>query len=194
MSWLEQEVLLSIKNLLIACLPQELKPLKSEIFHFFGHKHDAGMGHYYFGWPRRAEDSSKIDVWGPNDHHCHMYFNYLGVDKRPNKTTTTTTTKCRRFIVHYASLTCNSTRLQHITAAYIWHNYNSLSNSHPHRICNFRTLSSGSDSNADNQYSQLKRFIVRDLTDWANENHLSMVCGPDLALGPPFEVKLKKID
>ena len=24
--------------------------------------------------PQRAEDSSKIDVWGPNDHHCPMYF------------------------------------------------------------------------------------------------------------------------
>ena len=47
----------------------------------------------------------------------------------------------------------------------------SSSNSHPHRVCNFRTLSSGSDSNADAQYSQLKRFIVRDLTDWVNENH-----------------------
>ena len=44
MSWLEQEALLSIKNLLIACLHQELKPLKSEIFHFFGHKRDAGIG------------------------------------------------------------------------------------------------------------------------------------------------------
>ena len=33
--------------------------------------------------------------------------------------------------------------------------------------CNFCTLSSGSESNADDQYSQLKRFIVRDLTDWA---------------------------
>ena len=38
MSWLEQEALLSIKNLLIACLHQELQPFKSEIFHFFGHK------------------------------------------------------------------------------------------------------------------------------------------------------------
>ena len=97
--------------------------------------------------------------------------------------------------MHYASLTCNSTRPQHIhvqsvlitgfkslpglpgvkglIAAYIWRNPSS-SNSHPHRICNFRTLSSGSDSNADNQYSQYTakwRFIVRDLTDWANENH-----------------------
>ena len=44
MSWLEQEALLSIKILLIACLHQELKPFKSEIFHFFGHKRDAGMG------------------------------------------------------------------------------------------------------------------------------------------------------
>ena len=44
MSWLEQEALLSIKNLLIACLHQELKPFKSEIFHFFGHKRDDGMG------------------------------------------------------------------------------------------------------------------------------------------------------
>ena len=25
-------------------------------------------------WPQRAEDSSKIDVWGPNDHHFPMYF------------------------------------------------------------------------------------------------------------------------
>ena len=24
--------------------------------------------------PHWAEDSSKIDVWGPNDHHCPMYF------------------------------------------------------------------------------------------------------------------------
>ena len=24
--------------------------------------------------PQRAEDSSKIDVWGPNDHHFPMYF------------------------------------------------------------------------------------------------------------------------
>ena len=59
--------------------------------------------------------------------------------------------------------------LKGLIAAYIWHNPSS-SNSHPHRICNFRTLSSGSDSNVDDQYSQLKRFIVRDLTDWANEN------------------------
>ena len=44
MSWLEQEALLSIKNLLKACLHQELKPLKSEIFNFFGHKRDAGIG------------------------------------------------------------------------------------------------------------------------------------------------------
>ena len=97
--------------------------------------------------------------------------------------------------MHYASLTCNSTRPQHtftehiqsvlitgfkslpglpgvkgLIAAYIWRNPNS-SNSHPHRVCNFRTLSSGSDSNADDQYSHLKRFIVRDLTDWANENY-----------------------
>ena len=57
-----------------------------------------------------------------------------------------------------------------LIAAYIWRNPNS-SNSHPHRVCNFRTLSSGSGSNADDQYSQLKRFIVRDITDWANENH-----------------------
>ena len=36
MSWLEQEaLLLSIKNLLIACLHQELKPFKSEIFPLF---------------------------------------------------------------------------------------------------------------------------------------------------------------
>ena len=35
----------------------------------------------------------------------------------------------------------------------------------------FRTLSSGSDSNADDQYNQIERFIFRDLTDWANENH-----------------------
>ena len=48
MSWLEQDALLSIKNLLIAWLHQELKPFKSEIFHFFGHKRDAGMGlHWY---------------------------------------------------------------------------------------------------------------------------------------------------
>ena len=100
--------------------------------------------------------------------------------------------KCRRFIVHYASLTCNSTRPQHtlqiiqsvlitgfqslpglpgvkgLIAACIWRNPSS-SNSHPHRICKFRTLSPGLDSNADDQYSQLKRFIVRDLTDSANE-------------------------
>ena len=48
MSWLKQEALLSIKNLLIACLHQELKQFKSEIFHFFGHKRDAGMG---LQWP-----------------------------------------------------------------------------------------------------------------------------------------------
>ena len=36
-------------------------------------------------------------------------------------------------------------------------------------MCNFRTLRSGLDSNMDNQYSQLKWFIVRDFTDWANE-------------------------
>ena len=24
--------------------------------------------------PQRAKDSSKIDVWGPNDHHCPVYF------------------------------------------------------------------------------------------------------------------------
>ena len=57
-----------------------------------------------------------------------------------------------------------------LIAAYIWRNPNS-SNSHPHRICNFRTLISGSDSNGNDQYGQLKRFIVRDLTNWANENH-----------------------
>ena len=38
----------------------------------------------------------------------------------------------------------------------------------------FRTLNSGSDSNVDDQYSKLKRFIVQDLTDWANENHTFM--------------------
>ena len=42
MSWLQQEALLSVKNLLIACLHQE--PLKREIFHFFGHQRDPGMG------------------------------------------------------------------------------------------------------------------------------------------------------
>ena len=103
---------------------------------------------------------------------------------------------CRRFIVHYASLTCNSTQPQHtlqstyqsvlitgfkslpglpgvkgLIAAYIWCNPSS-SNSHPDRICNFRILSFGSDSNADDRYRQLERFIVRDLTNWANENHI----------------------
>ena len=42
-----------------------------------------------------------------------------------------------------------------LIAAYIWRNPSS-SNSHPHRVCNFRTRSSGSDSNADDQYNQLK--------------------------------------
>ena len=98
--------------------------------------------------------------------------------------------------MHYASLTCNSHAASaHFTehvqavlitgfkslpglpgvkgliAAYIWCNPSS-SYSHSHRICNFCTLSSGSDSNADDQYSQLKRFIVRDLTNGANENDL----------------------
>ena len=49
-------------------------------------------------------------------------------------------------------------------AAHIGRNPSS-SNSHPHRICNFRTLSTELDSNADDQYSQLKRFTVRDLTN-----------------------------
>ena len=99
--------------------------------------------------------------------------------------------KCRRFIVHYASLTCKFhaapahftehiqsvlitgfkslpglPRVKGLIAAYIWRNPNS-SNAYPHRVCNFRTLSSGSDWNTDDQYSKLKRFIVLDLTDWA---------------------------
>ena len=44
-----------------------------------------------------------------------------------------------------------------LIAACIWCNPSS-NNSHPHRICKFRTLSSGSDSNADDQYSQLKKI------------------------------------
>ena len=60
-----------------------------------------------------------------------------------------------------------------LIAGYIGRNPN-LSKLHPYRICNFRTLSSGSDSNADDQYSELKWFIVRDLTNWANKNHSSM--------------------
>ena len=74
---------------------------------------------------------------------------------------------CVKLLFYWAVTVCGVKKL---IAAYIWRNPNS-SNSHPHRICNFRTLSSGSDSNADDQYSHLKRFIVRDLTDWANENH-----------------------
>ena len=63
-----------------------------------------------------------------------------------------------------------------LITAYIWRNPSS-SNSHPHRICNFRTLSFGLDLNADDQYSQLKGFKVRDLTDWANENHTLLLYG-----------------
>ena len=44
-----------------------------------------------------------------------------------------------------------------LTAAYIWRNP-SLSNLHSHRKCDSRTFSSGLDTNADDQYSQLKRF------------------------------------
>ena len=43
MSWLLQEAI-PITILLIACLHEELQPWKSEIFHFFGHKRDSGMG------------------------------------------------------------------------------------------------------------------------------------------------------
>ena len=93
--------------------------------------------------------------------------------------------KCRWFVVHYASLTCNSMQqliliiglksllwlpgVRGFIAAYIGCNPSS-SNSHPHRVCSFRTLSTELDSNADDQYSLLKR--IRDLTNWANENHV----------------------
>ena len=29
---------------------------------------------YFSGRPQRAKDSSKIDVWGPNENHCPMCF------------------------------------------------------------------------------------------------------------------------
>ena len=104
------------------------------------------------------------------------------------------------FIVHFVTSTCNSSRLQHtlqnkynqyywsrdkllpglpvkgLITAYIGRNP-TLSNLHPHRICIFRTPSFGLNLNADDQYSQLKRFtLVRYLTDWANENHTSTMC------------------
>ena len=100
---------------------------------------------------------------------------------------------CRRLIVHYhyASLICNSTRPQHtLQSTYslfkslgLNHYLDSLgsmgllqptlgnpslSNSHPHKVCNFPTTQL--DSNTDDQYSLLKWFKVWDLTNWANEN------------------------
>ena len=74
--------------------------------------------------------------------------------------------KCRWFIVHFTehirSVLINGFEslpglpgVKGLIAAYIWHNP-SLSNLHPHRICNFCTLSSWSDSNVDDQWSQLK--------------------------------------
>ena len=32
------------------------------------------LSYFFFCGSQRAQDSSKIDVWGPNDHHCPMYF------------------------------------------------------------------------------------------------------------------------
>ena len=37
-------------------------------------------------------------------------------------------------------------------------------------ICNFRTLSSRLHSKANDQYSQLKWFILREGTEWSNVN------------------------
>ena len=34
----------------------------------------SGVLNYFPCGPQRAGDSSKIDVRGPNDHHCPMYF------------------------------------------------------------------------------------------------------------------------
>ena len=104
--------------------------------------------------------------------------------------------KCRRFIVHYASLTCNSMRPQHTLQSHTISLVLSLGLNHyldslgskgllqptfgatlARAICTaieyviFRTLSSGFDSNTDDQYRKMKKFIVRNLTNWANENH-----------------------
>ena len=37
-----------------------------------------GFSIIFSSGPRRAEDSSKIDVWEPNDHHCPLYFYVFG--------------------------------------------------------------------------------------------------------------------
>ena len=43
-------------------------------FFFFSVALDQGFSIIFLCGPQRAEDSSKIDVWGPNDHHFPMYF------------------------------------------------------------------------------------------------------------------------
>ena len=67
--------------------------------------------------------------------------------------------------------TWNPWRKRAYCSLYIWCNP-SLNKSHSCRVCNFRTLSFRLDLNAEDQYSQLKRFIVQDLTNWANENQI----------------------
>ena len=41
---------------------------------FFSVALDQGFSIIFLCGPQRAEDSSKIDVWGPNDYHFPMYF------------------------------------------------------------------------------------------------------------------------
>ena len=51
------------------------------MFLFFVLKYGEDQNHVRQGFsiifscgPQSTKDSSKIDVWGPNDHHCSMYF------------------------------------------------------------------------------------------------------------------------
>ena len=64
---------------------------------------------------------------------------------------------------HYLDFLRSKGLLPGLIAAYIvWCNPKS-SNSHLHRVCNFRTLTYGLNLNTDDQYNQLKRFKVRAL-------------------------------